>query len=57
VSFYEGHGFQRLPPELTRRLLRKYWSIPERQVETSVVLADRRWLEGHAVREGGSVGQ
>ena len=26
------------------RLLRKYWSIPDRQIETSVVLADRRWL-------------
>ncbi|HEU4787291.1 MAG TPA: hypothetical protein VFS57_07790 [Gemmatimonadaceae bacterium] len=25
------------------RLLRTYWSIPERQIETSVVLADRRW--------------
>ncbi|MGH8709395.1 MAG: hypothetical protein ACREVD_15215 [Burkholderiales bacterium] len=26
------------------RLLRKYWSIPARQIETSVVLADARWL-------------
>jgi len=25
------------------RLLRKYWSIPERQTETSVVLADEAW--------------
>jgi len=31
-----------LPPE-TERLLRKYWSIPERQIETSVVLANGRW--------------
>jgi hypothetical protein len=27
------------------RLLHKYWKIPERQVETSVVLADERWSE------------
>jgi hypothetical protein len=26
-------------------LLRRYWSIPERQVETSVVLADAKWWE------------
>jgi hypothetical protein len=26
-------------------LLRKYWSIPERQIETSVVLADARWMK------------
>jgi hypothetical protein len=32
-------------PEEKDRLLRKYWSIPERQVETSVVLADRRWFD------------
>jgi hypothetical protein len=25
------------------RLLKKYWNIPERQVETSVVLADETW--------------
>jgi hypothetical protein len=27
------------------RLLKKYWSIPERQVETSVVLADAKWWQ------------
>jgi hypothetical protein len=26
------------------RLLRTYWTIPERQIETSVVLADGRWF-------------
>jgi len=31
--------------EEKERLLRKYWSIPERQVETSVVLADQRWFD------------
>jgi hypothetical protein len=33
------------------RLLRTYWSIPPRQIETSVVLADRRWMETRA-RDG-----
>ncbi len=44
VRFYERHGFRLVTPEEKERLLRKYWEIPERQVETSVVLADERWL-------------
>ena len=32
-------------PDVKERLLRTYWTIPDRQIETSVVLADRRWLE------------
>jgi hypothetical protein len=28
---------------LAERLLRKYWRIPDRQIETSVVLANARW--------------
>ncbi len=43
IRFYEKHGFRRLSPEETERVLRRYWSIPERQIETSVVLADDRW--------------
>jgi hypothetical protein len=27
------------------RLLKQYWKIPERQIETSVVLADTKWRE------------
>jgi len=38
VDFYLRHGFVHVGPELTRELLRDYWSIPERQVATSVVL-------------------
>jgi N-acetylglutamate synthase-like GNAT family acetyltransferase len=45
VSFYEKHGFRLVTREQKERLLRKYWEIPERQVETSVVLADDRWYE------------
>jgi GNAT superfamily N-acetyltransferase len=43
IRFYEGHGFQLVGSEEKDRLLKKYWSIPERQVETSVVLADATW--------------
>jgi len=39
IRFYEKHGFRCTSREETARLLRKYWSIPERQIETSVVLA------------------
>ena len=43
VRFYEKHGFRLLPPSDKDRVLRRYWSIPERQVETSVVLGDEQW--------------
>jgi len=38
VRFYEIQGFTLVPKEEKDRLLRKYWNIPERQIETSVVL-------------------
>jgi GNAT superfamily N-acetyltransferase len=41
IRFYERHGFERLEPQATRRLLSTYWRISERQMETSVVLAER----------------
>ena len=40
IRFYEKHGFGLVTREEKDRLLKKYWSIPERQIETSVVLAD-----------------
>jgi GNAT superfamily N-acetyltransferase len=43
VSFYEKNGYRLVGTEEKNRLLRKYWSIPDRQVETSVVLASRSW--------------
>ena len=42
VRFYEAHGFCLVSPEEKDRLLKRYWSIPERQIETSVVLVERR---------------
>lgn len=45
VRFYEKYGFRLVDTETKTRLLKTYWSIPDRQVETSVVLADARWWE------------
>ena len=45
IDFYRRNGFRVLPESDTARVLRAYWSIPERQIETSVVLADGRWME------------
>jgi len=45
IRFYEKHGFRLVSSEEKGRLLRKYWSIPERQIETSVVLADQKWFD------------
>jgi GNAT superfamily N-acetyltransferase len=39
IRFYARHGFEQVPPEIKTELLRRYWDIPERQIETSVVLA------------------
>lgn len=41
IRFYEKNGFRLVTHEEKERLLRKYWSISERQTETSVVLAGR----------------
>lgn len=46
VSFYQRHGYTLVSEAEKEALLRKYWSIPVRQIETSVVLADRRYTEG-----------
>ena len=45
IRFYEKHGFRLVTREEKDLLLGKYWSITERQTETSVVLADERWFE------------
>jgi GNAT superfamily N-acetyltransferase len=40
IRFYQKHGFQLVPSEQKARLIRRYWTIPERQIETSVVLVN-----------------
>jgi len=53
IRFYEKHGFRLVSPGEKDRLLRRYWSIPECQIETSVVLADRKWLNAQQREPGG----
>ena len=43
ISFYEKNGYALVSEKEKNLLLSKYWSIPERQMETSVVLANQRW--------------
>ncbi len=43
VAFYRRYGFEMVPEPEKTTLLRRYWTVPERQIETSVVLADSRW--------------
>lgn len=43
IRFYRARGYRVLSTAEKNRLLRRYWSVPERQMETSVVLADYRW--------------
>ncbi len=45
IEFYRRNGFTVVSDGDRNRLLRAYWSVPARQVETSVVLADRRWMK------------
>jgi N-acetylglutamate synthase-like GNAT family acetyltransferase len=45
IDFYRRNGFTMVSEDDKDRLLRTHWSIPERQIETSVVLADNRWME------------
>lgn len=43
IQFYEKNGFRLVSREMKDQLLTKYWTIPKRQKETSVVLADEKW--------------
>jgi len=47
IDFYRRHRFEQVPQERKAELLKRYWSIPERQIETSVVLADSRWVSSN----------
>ena len=51
IAFYRRNGFTLLSDGAKEILLRRFWSIPARQVETSVVLADQRWMERAAPGE------
>ncbi|MGB9028923.1 MAG: GNAT family N-acetyltransferase [Acidobacteriaceae bacterium] len=45
IRFYQRHGFEMVSPATKTKLLQTYWTIPERQIETSVVLANPAFPE------------
>ena len=51
IGFYRRHGFRLVSSDEKDTLLARYWSIPNRQVKTSVVLADDRWWGGRHAKE------
>ncbi len=42
IHFYEKYGFELVTAKEKDRLLKKYWSVPERQIRSSMVLVDKR---------------
>jgi GNAT superfamily N-acetyltransferase len=53
IRFYEKHGFRVVGPEQKDFLLKRYWKIPARQIETSVVLVDKRAEPAEGLRRRG----
>jgi GNAT superfamily N-acetyltransferase len=47
IRFYQRHGFELVGHTAKDLLLKTYWNVPARQIETSVVLADQRWRDLH----------
>jgi GNAT superfamily N-acetyltransferase len=43
IRFYVKHGYRQVGPDEKAVLLARYWRIPARQIETSVVLASASW--------------
>ena len=54
IEFYQRNGFTVVTTSQKDQLLRIYWSIPARQIETSVVLVDQRWMEAQRRSSAGS---
>lgn len=50
IDFYRRNGFTLVTDRDKDVLLRRFWSIPARQIETSVVLADQRWVQSEGSR-------
>ena len=53
IGFYESYGFRLVTKQEKDRLLRRYWNIPERQTETSVVLGDEAWYRSGLSQDEG----
>lgn len=52
IAFYLRNGYELVPDTAKDDLLATYWSIPPRQIEASIVLADQRWQ--HTRRAAGA---
>jgi hypothetical protein len=48
IRFYQGRGYRLVNDPQREILLRRYWSVPERQIRDSVVLGGDRWFAAHA---------
>lgn len=51
VKFYIKNGFKLVSQDEKRELLNSYWNVPERQIETSVVLGDSKWFSNNNINE------
>ncbi len=51
IEFYKKHGYEIM--ENKDELLRRYWDIPDRQIETSVVMGKRMGSTNESEAEGG----
>lgn len=47
IAFYERRGFRLVSDTEKRDLLKRYWTVPDRQIDESVVLGDDRWFAAH----------
>lgn len=56
IRFYERHGFTRVASDDAATLLRRFWTIAERQIETSVVLASHKLSHRDAISLAGKNG-
>ena len=50
LRFYQKRGFRLVEPEEKDPLLIKYWTVPPRQREVSVVLADEPWFTSNPAK-------
>lgn len=50
ISFYRKNRYLLVNETEKNRLLKKYWSISERQIETSVVLASKKWINARNMK-------
>jgi hypothetical protein len=48
IAFYKKNCNGILPEDEKNQLLKKYWTIPERQLLTSVALGNKKWMDQQA---------